>query len=188
MQLISQLLLRLWGFEIKGDPRADLPKKIYAVIPHTSNWDFPLGLLVRSAARFKVQFIGKASLFKPPFGFIFRLLGGHPIDRRRSHNYVQLVVDLFNSKDVLAIAVAPEGTRRKVERLRTGFYHIARLAAIPIILTRFDFENRQVVFSDPFLPSGDQDRDFQEIYAFFRGVKGRNPEWSFVPPEVGVNS
>ena len=183
MRVLSQLILRLWGFRIEGDPANQIPQKIYAVIPHTSNWDFPLGILVRSAAGINVQFIGKASLFKPPHGFLFRWLGGHPVDRSRRHNYVQSVVDLFKKHPKLSLAVAPEGTRKRVYKLKTGFYHIARLAGIPIILTQFNFAEKKVVFSAPFFTTGDQESDFERIYSFFRGVKGRNPELSFEVPE-----
>lgn len=182
MSWISSFLLRLWGFRIEGDPHNELPKRIFAVIPHTSNWDFPLGLLVRASAGIRVQYIGKASLFKPPFGFIFRMLGGHPVDRSKSTNYVQSVVDVFNTHDSLAIAVAPEGTRKKVPKLRTGFYHIARGAQVPIILTQFNFGEKVVRFSDPFYTTDDQDSDFEEIYAFFKGVEGKNASGSFIPP------
>lgn len=183
MRILSKLLLKLWGFTVVGDPGNHIPKKIFAVLSHTSNWDFPLGILLRSAEEIDVQWVGKSSLFKPPFGFIFRKLGGHPVDRTKRTNYVQSVVELYNSHDRLAIAVAPEGTRKKVDRLRTGFYHIARLAGIPIILTQFNFGEKKLVFSPPFYPTGDEERDFQEIYSFFRGVKGKNAELSFDVPD-----
>lgn len=179
MRVISNLLLRLWGFRLEGNPGNGLPQRIFAVIPHTSNWDFPLGLLVRSAAGISVQFIGKNSLFKPPWGFIFRWLGGHPVDRTKRQNYVESVVDLFGKHPNFALAIAPEGTRKKVDRLKTGFYHIARLARVPIILTKFDYGNKRVVFSSPFYPTNDQNRDFEEIYAFFKGVQGKNPRLGF---------
>jgi 1-acyl-sn-glycerol-3-phosphate acyltransferase len=180
---LSRLILRLWGFQIEGDPGNSISQKIYAVIPHTSNWDFPLGLLVRSAARIDVQFVGKDSLFKPPHGFIFRWLGGHPVDRSKRNNYVTSIVDLFKRHPKLALAMAPEGTRKKVDQLKTGFYHIARLAGIPIILTQFDFGKKKVVFSPPFYPTGDQKEDFEEIYDFFRAVKGKRVDLGFDIPD-----
>ncbi len=181
MRAFSKFLLWLWGFRLEGDPATHLPQRIYAVIPHTSNWDFPLGLLVRSAAGIRVQFVGKDSLFKSPLGFIFRWLGGYPVDRSRSSHYVEMVVELFKKHPKFALAIAPEGTRKKVDRLKTGFYHIARLAGVPIILTKFDFANKKVVFSDPFYPTGDQEKDFLKIYAYFKGVRGKNPALGFEP-------
>ena len=179
MQTFSKFLLRLWGFRLDGDPSNNLPHRIFAVIPHTSNWDFPLGLLVRSAAGIKVQFIAKDSLFKPPFGPLFRWLGGYPVDRTKSHNYVEAVSNLFQSQPRLAIAIAPEGTRKKVERLKTGFYHIARMAKVPIIMTKFDFGKKVVAFSEPLYPSGDIERDFQIMKAFYEDARGRNPELGY---------
>jgi len=179
MQTFSKFLLRLWGFRLQGDPSNQLTHRIFAVIPHTSNWDFPLGLLVRSAAGIKVQFIAKDSLFKPPLGTIFRRLGGYPVDRTKSHNYVEAVASLFHRQSRLAIAIAPEGTRKKVERLKTGFYHIARLAKVPIIMTKFDFAKRVVSFSEPMYPSEDMEKDFKMIKAFYQDAKGKNPELGF---------
>lgn len=182
-QQISKMILKWWGFKIVGDPGNHINKRLFVVIPHTSNWDFPLGLLLRSACRIKVEFVGKSSLFKPPFGWFFKWLGGHPVDRSRRTNFVDSVVKIFETHDRLAIALAPEGTRSRVPTLKTGFYHIARLAKVPMILTRFDFGNMELVFSAPMYVSGDQHRDFQMIYDFFRDIKGKNPENSFVPPK-----
>lgn len=178
----SKTILKWWGFKIVGDPGNHLRKRLFVVIPHTSNWDFPLGLLLRSACNIQVEFVGKDSLFKPPFGWIFKRLGGHPVDRSKRNNFVEAVVDIFNSKDRLAIAMAPEGTRSRVDKLKTGFYHIARLAEIPMILTKFDFGNKELVFSPPVYTTEDQDKDFQLIYDFFKGVQGKNPENSFIAP------
>ncbi|MCB0684875.1 MAG: 1-acyl-sn-glycerol-3-phosphate acyltransferase [Saprospiraceae bacterium] len=179
MQRLSNFLLRLWGFKLEGDPGNHLKHRIFAVIPHTSNWDFPLGLLVRSAAGIKVSYIGKSSLFKPPFGFIFRALGGYPVDRSRSHKYVDAVAALFQTHPQFSIAIAPEGTRKKVDRLKTGFYHIARLAGVPIIMTKFDYGRMVVAFSDPFYPTGDLEKDFAVMSAFYKDARGKNPELGF---------
>ncbi len=180
MRYLSKIALWLWGFKIVGDAGNKIPKKVFAVAPHTSAWDFPLGLLVRSAAGMKVSFVGKDSLFKPPFGFIFRWLGGYPVDRSKSTNFVQAAVRIFREKDRFALVLAPEGTRKKVTRLKTGFYYIAQQAEVPIILIQFDFARRQVVFSDPLYPT-DMDMDMAKINRFFAGVRGFKPELSFDP-------
>ncbi len=177
--LISRWLLKLWGFKVIGDAGNQLPKKVYAVIPHTSNWDFPLGILVRSACKMKVNFIAKDSLFKPPFGFIFRWLGGYPVDRSKSTNFVDTMVHLFNREKEFAIVLAPEGTRKLVTRLRTGFYHIARQANVPIVCVRFDFGKKEVVFREPLLPV-DKEEDFAKMFQFYEGAIGRIPENGFV--------
>ncbi|MDH3652010.1 MAG: 1-acyl-sn-glycerol-3-phosphate acyltransferase [Saprospiraceae bacterium] len=176
--LISRLLLKFWGFKIRGDVGNHFPKKVYAVVPHTSNWDFPLGLLVRSAGKISVNFIAKDSLFLPPFGFVFRCLGGYPVDRSKSTNFVDTMVNFFRQEEQFAIVIAPEGTRKKVDRLRTGFYHIARQAQVPIICISFDFGKKEVVFREPINPE-DEEQDFAKIYAFFEGAVGKNPASGF---------
>ena len=97
-----------------------------------------------------MKFIGKQELFKPPFGFIFRKLGGVPVDRFNNNNFVDQVVEMFNTNESFAIALSPEGTRKKVDRLRTGFYHIARKANVPVVLVAFDFEHKEFRFAPPF--------------------------------------
>ena len=177
---ISRFLLRILGWTIITE-YDELPKKyVIIVIPHTSNWDFPIGLMVRSAMGFDAKYVGKDSLFRNPvLGAIMRWLGGYPVDRSKNNNFVDAVVDIFNSKEKFAITIAPEGTRRKVDKLKTGFYYIALGARIPIIMIKLDWERKQLVFSRPFFPSGDKGADFEFITAYFRGVKGRNPENSF---------
>lgn len=171
---ISQWILKYFGWKIEGEIPANIKHMVIAVIPHTSNWDFPLGLLVRAAMKEKISYIGKSSLFVFPVGIIFRALGGIPVDRSKSNNFVEAVVELFKEHSELKIAIAPEGTRKAVQRLKTGFYYIAKGAGIPILLTKFDFENKVVDFGEVFWPTDDQEADFQYIHQYFRGVQGKN--------------
>ncbi len=178
IRTISRWLLKWWGFRIEGDVGNHFPKKVYAVVPHTSNWDFPLGILVRTAMGMRVNFVAKHTLFQPPFGFLFRWLGGYPVDRTKTSNLVDSMVEIFDREERFAVVLAPEGTRKKVKRLRTGFYHIAKGADVPLILVKFDIGNRTVVFSEPLWPR-DQRSDFEAIHAFFAGAKGFIPEYGF---------
>lgn len=111
------------------DPIPD--KFVIAVIPHTSSWDFPLGLLVRSVMDIDVKYLGKDSLFKGPFGGLFRWLGGYPVDRSKNNNFVDTVIDIFKREEKFSTAIAPEGTRKKVDQLKTGFYYIAKGRVFP---------------------------------------------------------
>lgn len=175
MHKISAWLLQFFGWKITGNFPPAANKYIITVAPHTSNWDFPLGLLVRSARRASVVFIAKHTLFRFPFGFIFRTLGGYPVDRNKSHNFVGAVVKIFNSKEKFAIVISPEGTRKKVDEFKTGFYFIAKNANIPLILCKFDWKNKEVAFSEPFYTTKDFAKDMCNIYAYYKGVKGKNP-------------
>jgi 1-acyl-sn-glycerol-3-phosphate acyltransferase len=176
IQFICRLILKIWGFKQTGTYPSHIPKKIYAVYPHTSNWDFPLGILLKGAIPMGVKYIAKDSLFKWPYGWLFRKLGGIPVDRSKSTNFVDAMVDLYQRYDRLSFAIAPEGTRKKVDKFKSGFYYIAVKAKIPIILVKFDYKNKEVHFSDPFYPSGNYDEDLKLIIAHFRGTVGKNPE------------
>ncbi|MCB0657215.1 MAG: 1-acyl-sn-glycerol-3-phosphate acyltransferase [Saprospiraceae bacterium] len=180
LRKLSRLLLKWWGWTSTGYDTSGLPKVIYAVAPHTSWKDFILGILVRSERGIPSNFIGKASLFKPPFGFIFYALGGHPVDRSKHTNMVQAITDVFNSKDKFAIAVAPEGTRQRVEKLKTGFYYIARSAGVPIVMVRINAVIRAMEFSEPFWPGDDAEKDLALIFNHFRGIQGFVPEKSIL--------
>jgi 1-acyl-sn-glycerol-3-phosphate acyltransferase len=171
---ISQWILKVFGWKIEGEIPANIKQMVIAVIPHTSNWDFPLGLLVRAAMKEKISYIGKSSLFVFPVGILFKALGGIPVDRSKSNNFVDAVVEIFKRKPELKIAIAPEGTRKKVQRLKTGFYYIAKGAGIPIVLTKFDFANKVVDFGEVFWPTDNQDADFEHIQEYFKGVQGKN--------------
>lgn len=179
----SFILKKIWGFKIKGDYPYHVHKKLFIVIPHTSNWDFPLGIFLRNTLKAEINFLGKDSLFKPPFGFIFRWLGGVPVDRKKSNNFVEQTVQVFNSREKLTLSLAPEGTRKKVDKLRTGFYYIAQQAKIPLYLVKFDWGKREVVFSDEFKISGDIEKDLKLIDEYFKTTKGRLPENSYLHKE-----
>ena len=155
------------------------PKVLIAVVPHTSNWDFPIGIMLRPVLGMDIKFLAKGSLFKPPFGRLFRALGGYPVDRSGNVKFVDAVVNLLNQHDEMLISMSPEGTRKKVDRLKSGFYWIAVGAKIPIMLCKFDWENKLVGFSEAFMPSGDYQKDLKILEAYFKGIKGKIPEFGW---------
>jgi 1-acyl-sn-glycerol-3-phosphate acyltransferase len=170
------LCFRLFGWKISGSFPRELKKFVAAVGPHTSNWDFPVGVAVRSILRLQhAKFLGKSQLFRPPFGWFFRAIGGYPVERGKSSDMVEQVVDIINRHDRFVLGVAPEGTRKKVERLRTGFYYIAKAANIPIIPVGFDFKKREVVIGQPLYPTAIE-HDMPALVHFFAGITGKNPE------------
>ncbi len=171
------LLFKILDWKIVGSMPTDIRKFIIAVAPHTSNWDFPVGLAARSILRIqKAKFLGKSPLFKPPYGWFFRALGGQPVDRSSSHDVVDQVVKMFNDHDEFVLALAPEGTRKKVEKLRTGFYYIAKGANVPIVPVGFDFRTREIIVSQPVYTTDSFDDDMEKIMSFYRPITGKNAE------------
>lgn len=175
--LASLIFHRLMGWSLVGR-FPDLEKCVIAVAPHTSWVDFPLGLLVRSLIGVQINYVGKKSLFKPPFGWFFRWMGGAPVDPGQRSDTVHAVAALFRERPVFRLALAPEGTRKKVERWRSGFYYIALEAKVPILLVAFDFGKKQVRISEPYMPTGKYEDDYREYQTFFEGVTGYKPEYS----------
>ncbi len=176
LKWLSRLLLKLWGFRWTGIDPETIPKKLYVVYPHTSNWDFPLGILIKFGMPINVNYIAKDSLFKWPYGILFRKLGGIPVDRKKSTNFVDTMVAMYAAHDRLAFAIAPEGTRKKVNKFKSGFYYIAHLSGIPIILVKFDHRKKIVDFSEPMMTTGDYKSDLKIIIEHFRGTIGYVPE------------
>ncbi|NRA82372.1 MAG: 1-acyl-sn-glycerol-3-phosphate acyltransferase [Gammaproteobacteria bacterium] len=172
MRRVSQLILRCFGWEIVGQ-LPNLNKYIIIVGPHTSNWDFVIGILVRSALAADIRFLGKHQLFNFPFGWFFRAIGGVPVYRNKDNALVEQVVTMFNSRERFVIGLAPEGTRRNITRWRSGFYHIAHHAKIDIVMVGIDFSAKEIILNAPMTPCGDIDQDFPIILDYFRTVTGR---------------
>lgn len=171
LRLFSKFSFWLFGWTIDG--QVPVHKK-YVLIgaPHTTNWDFVIAIMAKSILRMRANFIGKHTLFQPPFGFLFKWLGGHPVDRTKSNDLVQAVVDIFNKEEEFVLGIAPEGTRSKVDKWKTGFYHIALLAQVPIVMGVFDYTNKRLVLSEPFYPTGDLEKDMVTIRGYYVGFGG----------------
>ena len=173
----STYWLKKNGWSIKGDFEPLPDKFIVIVAPHTASFDFFLGLMARSVFGISaIKFLGKSQLFKFPFGFIFRALGGYPVVRTKDNNLVDSVTEIFNNHEKFSIALAPEGTRAKVDRIRTGFYHIARNANIPIYPVGFDFGTKTLIVKEPMIPSDNMVNDLSELIAFYANIDGKYPE------------
>ena len=174
---IAWLGLRLAGWKLKGrPPRAR--KFVIIAYPHTSNWDFPLGLSACIIYRIKAYWLGKDSLFKGPAGPIMRWLGGIPVDRSNAHEFVRQAIEAFEQSDELVIVVAPEGTRSRVEKWKTGFYHIATGAKVPIVPGYLDYPNKELGFLESFTPGGNIDEDILTIKAAYGTIQGKNADQS----------
>jgi len=177
-----RLIFKLWGWRIEGEIPHHLPKKLYVVIPHTSNWDFPIGVMLKLGFKMDVGFIAKSSLFKWPYGWFFRALGGIPVDRKRAHGFIESVVKVIKERETFSTSIAPEGTRGKAKKLKTGFYHIARLADIPLIYVKFDWGNKVVDFTKPRPVMGSLQEELDYIHNHYKDTVGRIPKNSYGYP------
>lgn len=172
---IARGILRLFGWQVERELPA-APKYVAIGYPHTSNWDFPVGILTMWALGIRGRWVGKHTLFRWPFGWVMRALGGLPLDRERTRDFVQQSVEAFARREELILVLAPEGTRSQTEGWRTGFYYIALGAAVPIALGYLDFGRRRAGIGAVLVPSGDLEADFERLRAFYRNRSGRRPE------------
>lgn len=179
-RLYEFIFFRLMGWKIIGSFDEKIKKSVLAVMPHTSNFDFFIGLFVRGIANQEMNFVGKKELFIFPFGYYFKSIGGAPLDRSGGKNLVDSIVDVYNSREVFRLGIAPEGTRKKVSELRTGFYYIALKANVPIIPVAFDYCKKEVRVGAPFYVSGNFDEDMKSFLPHYKGAIGKVPERSFI--------
>lgn len=169
------------GWKIVGSVSPEIKKCILIVVPHTSWHDFYIGLFTRGVLQMDINYVAKKELFRFPFGAYFRWMGGTPLDRQKIENKVDAIAEIFNDNEVFRLAIAPEGTRRKVSEWKTGFYYIALKAKVPIIPVAFNWNKKEVRLFEPFYPTGDKEADFKILQSTFKGVKGKVPENSFEP-------
>lgn len=178
-RLYKFIFHRLLGWKLTGTVDPSVKKCIVIVVPHTANVDFFIALLVRGIMDVEINFVGKKELFVFPFGYYFRSVGGAPLDRSGGKNNVDATVEVFSKHETFRLALSPEGTRKKVTELKTGFYYIALKAQVPIIPVAFDYGKKEVKVGAPIPVTGNYDEDMKVILPFFKGVKGKNPERGF---------
>lgn len=174
-RVIARWLLKLIGWSVEGEaPSAQ--QYVLLGYPHTSNWDVPLGKLIFSVLGVRLHWVGKHTLFKKPLVWIIKPLGGIPVNRDKTKNFVQAVVDVFKTTDELVLTVSPEGTRTKTDFWRTGFYYIAHGAGVPIALGFLDYKNKRGGFGPLIQPSGNLEADLKLIKKFYADKIGKFPE------------
>ncbi len=172
---MSAFILKFFGWKLVGE----LPEyKKYLIIigPHTSNLDFFMFLLVKWVYRIKVVFIGKHTIFIGPIGWILRKIGGIPVERSSAHNVVDTIVNEFSLRDEMIFALSPEGTRSYLNHWKSGFYHIARKAGVPVQSAYLDVKTKQIGWGPVFHLSDDKDRDLEKIADFYSDKLGFKPE------------
>lgn len=175
---VGRTALRLLGWRIEGElPKLD--KFVAIGAHHTSNWDFVIFIAVKFVLRLNARWFGKHSIFSWPFAGLMRRWGGIAIHRERQGNTVEQAVQAFSAHQQFVLILSPEGTRKKVERWKMGFYHIALGAGVPIVLAALDYQQRRVVIGPSVMPTGDEAADLKMILVFFRSYLPKKPEYAF---------
>ena len=169
--------LKATGWKIQGQLPANGRKSVLIAAPHTSNWDLPYTLMVAFALRLNVYWMGKQSIFKPPFRGVMLWLGGIPIQRESSNNVVEAsIAAIQNADGPVQLIVPPEGTRSKARYWKTGFYYIALGANVPIVMAYMDYARKESGLGPVFEPTGNIEADMATIQAFYAPFKGKNPD------------
>jgi 1-acyl-sn-glycerol-3-phosphate acyltransferase len=187
LRALGSAMLHLTGWRVEGEI-PDAPKLVIAVAPHTSNWDFVVGLAAMFAMDLRLSFLAKHTLFGGPFGAAMRWIGGIPVDRTHPHGIVGEAVQAFASGRQRLLAIAPQGTRTPGARYKSGFLHIARGACVPVLFATLDYGARCVRLGPAFDACEDVDADLRRVEAFYAGVRGkrsREPA-DFAPPRTGA--
>ena len=179
LRFLSNSIMRLIGWKVEGT-LPNLPKYLIIGAPHTSNWDFLLFLATIFHLKVDARYMGKAELFRGPFGWFFYWCGGIPVDRKKSQGLVEQMVEACNNSDKFILTIAPEGTRHKVKEWKRGFYHIAKGAGIPIIMANVDGKKKAMCVGEVFHLTEDMEADMLAIQDAFKGMVGINPRKKYI--------
>lgn len=180
--IYSFILKYIVGWKIEGNKTLSqdtIKKSVIITVPHTHWLDFYLGILIRGSIGFKSNYLAKKELFVFPLNIFLKWTGGVPVDRKSNNKLVDQIVNIFNSEKEFRLSLAPEGTRKKVDKLKSGFYYIAKESKVPVFLMTIDFENKKSLISEPFYPTANKKADFDYIEKYFDGVIGKVKEYSF---------
>ncbi len=179
LRFLSNSIMRLFGWRVEGK-LPDLPKYIIIGAPHTSSWDFVLFLGVIFRLKVSVRYMGKAELFRKPFGWFFYWCGGIPVDRSKSQGLVEQMVAACEKSDKFILTIAPEGTRHHVTEWKMGFYHIAKAAGIPLVMAIVDGKHKTMRVGQVFHLTENMDADIKAIKGYFDGMMGINPRKKYI--------
>lgn len=172
---LGKIYLFLIGWKIEGE-LPELPKFVLVIAPHTSNWDFPILLAASYAFGLRSGWLGKSQLFRWPFGGLFRWLGGIPVDRGSRQHLVEQVAEYIRREEQVVVAISPEGTRSRAKGWKSGFYHIAQQAEVPLVFGYADYAHKVAGFQECMQPSGDIQADMKVIGKFFGGITAKFPQ------------
>jgi 1-acyl-sn-glycerol-3-phosphate acyltransferase len=182
IRTLSKIALRVMGFTVKGNLPEGLKKFVVIGAPHTANIDFVLALSWLQFKDVRPLYLAKETVFYPPYGWFFRMIGGISDNRKRrqkgekSDSVIDIVVNEFEKHDNIVFGIMPEGGRRLVKRWKTGFYQIAVRAKVPIVITTFDYAKKEITHAAVFHPTGDLEHDMPIILSYYKNVTAKNPE------------
>lgn len=171
---IAAIILRLIGWRIAGR-LPDEPRYVLIVAPHTSNWDFPVGVVAKFTLGLKATWLGKHTLFRFPVNGLLRWLGGEPIDRTTRHGTTHDAIRRFREREQWILVISPEGTRKRVAEWKTGFQRIAHGAGVPIVPVSFDWSTRTITLMEPTRTTDDAEADIAAIRKLFHAGMARRP-------------
>ncbi len=174
-RFFARVFLAIVGWKAQG-PRPEYSHCVLIAAPHTTNWDFVYLIAFASLYELKISWMGKHNLFHPMIGWFMRLLGGVPITRHKRENVVTAMARSFQEHDELVLVVPAEGTRGRGEYWKSGFYHIACTAKVPIVMSYLDYSRKIGGFGPGFMPTGDVRSDMDRVRAFYEGIEGKYPK------------
>ena len=182
---LGKSVLKVMGWRFQGE-FPDHRKMVIAVAPHTSNWDFVVGLAVVFSLRLKISFFGKHSIFIPPFDRLLKRWGGIPIERSRSHGVVSKMIQTIKQADQIVLALSPEGTRSGIYPWKTGFLHIAKEAEIPVVLIGLDYKNKLICLGPEFKVEQDIETEMQKVYDYYANIPAKYADKILLPTEKNI--
>lgn len=174
--LAKFVFFQIMGWKLESRFDTSIQKCVIIVAPHTSSWDFLIGILVRKILNIHIDFIAKKELFRPPFGWYFKMVGGSPLDRTSNQKKVDAIAEMFQKKQFSGWRCLQKERDKKTDRWKTGFYYTALKAEVPIVMVSFDFGKKMVRISEAFYPKNGLETDMTEIKSFYRGVQGKIPQ------------
>ena len=180
MKLIAKLYFWLIGWKARKTIPENIKNYVMIGAPHTSNWDFPIAMGALILLEVKVNYLAKKELFKFPLGVIMHFFGGIAVDRTKHTGMVDQMISLLKQHDKLVLLIPPEGTRGYVKEWKSGFYHVALGAKVPIALAYLDYARKEAGIGKLFYPTGDYQADIEEIKNYYRGITAKHPEKSSV--------
>jgi 1-acyl-sn-glycerol-3-phosphate acyltransferase len=173
---LGWIFLRLLGWRVEGSLPAGVRRAVVIAAPHTTNWDLPYMLAVSYVLGVRPSWLGKRELFRAPFGGLMRWLGGIPVDRDRRMNLVEQAAERLRDAEHLFLVIPPSGTRSRAPHWKSGFYHIARTARVPIVCAFLDYATKTGGIGPVFVPSSDLGSDMERLRLFYRDIRGKYPD------------